>query len=117
MNHTSLLPAVVAALVNAAVWGIAWYPLQWLQAHGVPSMWTTIFVFAACSSLVLAVRPGALQRLLAAPQLFWVCLASGLTNVCFNLDAKSACRLPSEHHRQRRKSRNSLTPAPPRARK
>ena len=85
MNRPSLLPAAVAALVNATVWGVAWYPLQWLQAHGVPSLWTTVFVFAACTLLVLAVRPGAWRRLVAAPALFWVCLASGLTNVCFNL--------------------------------
>jgi len=42
----SLLLPALAALVNATVWGIAWYPLQWLEAHGVPALWTTLLVFS-----------------------------------------------------------------------
>ncbi len=85
MTRTSLLPAAFAALVNATVWGVSWFPLQWLERHGVPSLWTTLFIFAACTTLLLVVRPDALRRALAAPQLLWLMLASGLTNVCFNL--------------------------------
>ena len=80
-----MLPAVAAALVNATVWGLAWIPLKWLEAHGVGTLWTTLLVFTACTLVVLAVRPGALRRSLALPQLVWVMLASGLTNVCFNV--------------------------------
>jgi len=80
-----LLPAAFAALINASVWGIAWYPLQWLQAHGVGSLWTTLIVFSTCTLGVILVRPGVVRRSLAAPQLLWVVLASGLTNVCFNI--------------------------------
>jgi len=80
-----LLPAAFAALINATVWGIAWYPLQWLQAHGVGSLWTTLIVFSACTLGIIVVRPGAVRRSLATPQLFWLALASGLTNVCFNI--------------------------------
>lgn len=79
-----LLPAL-AALTNATVWGLSWIPLKWLEAHGVGTLWTTLCIFTACTLAVLAVRPGALRRALAAPQLAWVMLASGLTNVCFNL--------------------------------
>jgi drug/metabolite transporter (DMT)-like permease len=64
---------------------LAWIPLKWLEAHGVGTLWTTLFVFAACTLAVLVVRPGALVRSLAAPQLLWLMLASGLTNVCFNV--------------------------------
>lgn len=85
MNGTSLLPAALAALLNATVWGVSWFPLQWLDARGVPALWTTLLIFAACTMLVLVFRPGALRHLAASPQLLWVCLASGLTNVCFNL--------------------------------
>ena len=49
------------------------------------TLWTTLLVFTACTLVVLAVRPGALRRSLALPQLVWVMLASGLTNVCFNV--------------------------------
>jgi len=81
----SLLPAAVAALVNATVWGLAWVPLKWLEAHGVGTLWTTLLVFSACTLAVLAVRPGAVRRTLNSPQLIWLMLASGLTNVCFNV--------------------------------
>ncbi|MEO7938306.1 MAG: hypothetical protein ABIR55_06750 [Burkholderiaceae bacterium] len=32
---SSLLAAAIAALVNAFAWGLAWIPLEWLEAHGV----------------------------------------------------------------------------------
>ncbi len=81
----SLLPAALAALVNATVWGLAWIPLKWLEAHGVDTLWTTLCVFTACTLTVLAARPGVLARSRAMPQLAWLMLASGLTNVCFNI--------------------------------
>ncbi|WP_418317232.1 DMT family transporter [Piscinibacter sakaiensis] len=83
--RSSLLPAAIAALINATVWGLAWLPLKWLQAHGVASMWVTLCVFSACTMAVLAVRPTALLRTLKMPQLLWLMLASGMTNVCFNV--------------------------------
>lgn len=82
---SSLLPAAIAALINATVWGLAWIPLKWLEAHGVGTLWTTLFIFSACTLAVLMVRPGAVVRSLASPQLLWLMLASGLTNVCFNV--------------------------------
>lgn len=81
----SLLPAALAALVNATVWGLAWIPLKWLEAHGVDTLWTTLFIFAACTLAVLVARPAAFARSRHAPQLLWLMLASGLTNVCFNI--------------------------------
>lgn len=83
--RSSLLPAALAALVNATVWGLAWIPLKWLEAHGVGTLWTTLFIFSACTLAVLVVRPGSVRRSLASPQLLWLMLASGLTNVCFNV--------------------------------
>ena len=85
MHPISLLRAAFAALINASVWGVSWFPLQWLERHGVPSLWTTFFVFSACTALVLVVRPGALRRSLVEPKLLWLMAASGLTNVCFNM--------------------------------
>ena len=52
--RSSLLPAAFAALVNATVWGLAWIPLKWLEAHGVGTLWTTLFIFTACTLAVLA---------------------------------------------------------------
>ncbi len=85
MFRSSFVPAAFAALVNATVWGLAWIPLKWLQAHGVGTLWTTLFIFTACTLAVLAVRPGAIKRSLVSPQLLWIMLASGLTNVGFNV--------------------------------
>lgn len=79
------LSAALAALVNATVWGLAWLPLQWLEARGVASLWTTLLVFAVCTLGVIAVRPGAVARSLATPSLAWLALAAGMTNVCFNV--------------------------------
>ena len=79
-----LLPAL-GALTNATVWGVAWLPLKWLEAQGMPALWTTLLVFGACTGAVLAWRPGALRRALGMPELAWLTLASGLTNVCFNV--------------------------------
>jgi drug/metabolite transporter (DMT)-like permease len=79
------LPAAGAALVNATVWGLAWIPLKWLEAHGVGTLWTTLFIFTACTLTVLVARPGVLARSRVLPQLLWLMLASGLTNVCFNI--------------------------------
>jgi drug/metabolite transporter (DMT)-like permease len=81
----SLLPAAIAALINATVWGLAWLPLKWLESHGVGTLWTTLCVFSACTLAVLAARPGVMRRSFAAPQLLWIMLASGVTNACFNL--------------------------------
>ena len=81
----SLLLPALAALVNATVWGIAWYPLQWLEDHGVPALWTTLLVFSVCTAGVLAYRPQALRQAWRTPQLLWLALAAGLTNVCFNM--------------------------------
>ncbi len=84
-DRSSSLAAALGALINATVWGLAWIPLKWLQSHGVGTLWTTLFMFSVCTLAVLVVRPGALRRSLALPQLLWLMLASGLTNVCFNI--------------------------------
>jgi drug/metabolite transporter (DMT)-like permease len=84
-TRPSLLPAAIAALINATVWGLAWLPLKWLESHGIGTLWTTLCVFSACTLTVLLARPGVMRRSISSPQLLWIMLASGLTNVCFNL--------------------------------
>ncbi|TAG46649.1 MAG: EamA family transporter [Betaproteobacteria bacterium] len=87
MISTRTLPiaAALAALINASVWGISWFPLKWLEARGVGSLWTTLIVFAACTLVVLIARPSSLRSLLAAPVLLWLAFAAGMTNACFNI--------------------------------
>ena len=84
ISHPATLP-VLGALINATVWGISWYPLKWLEAHGIPSLWATWFIFAACVIAVLIARPNALRILWQhRATLGWLVLASGMTNACFN---------------------------------
>jgi drug/metabolite transporter (DMT)-like permease len=77
--------AALAALINAAVWGVSWYPLKWLNANGVGALWATCIVFAACTAFVIIGRPKSLPALIATPALFWLSVASGMTNACFNV--------------------------------
>ena len=84
MQHLSFA-AALGALTNATVWGLAWYPLKWLDAHGIASLWATWFVFAGCTTAVLVARPSAARLLWRhRASLGWLVFASGMTNACFN---------------------------------
>ena len=84
MQHLSFA-AALGALINATVWGLSWYPLKWLETHGIPSLWATWFIFGGCAIAVLIARPAALSLLWQRrATLGWLVLASGMTNACFN---------------------------------
>ena len=77
--------AALGALINASVWGVSWYPLKWLEAHGIPSLWATWFIFGACAVAVLVARPNAANVLWQnRATLGGLVVASGMTNACFN---------------------------------
>ena len=77
--------AALGALINASVWGVSWFPLKWLEAHGLPSLWATWFIFAACAIVVLVARPNAAKILWQHRRtLGGLVIAAGLTNACFN---------------------------------
>ena len=77
--------AALGALINASIWGLSWYPLRWLEARGVPSIWATWFIFSACAVSVLVARPSSAKTLWQhRGTLGWLVLASGMTNACFN---------------------------------
>lgn len=77
--------AALGALINASVWGVSWFPLKWLEAHGLPSLWATWFIFAACAVAVLIARPNAAKILWQnRATLGGLVIASGMTNACFN---------------------------------
>lgn len=70
-----ILP-ILALLGTATFWGLLWYPMRWLEAHGVPGLWGTAILFT--SALVvgapmlwryraqLATRPALLVGLMIA---------------------------------------------------
>ncbi len=77
--------AALSALVNASVWGLSWYPLKWLEAHGIASLWATTLVFGACALTVLAASPASARALWTHRRaLGWMVFAAGMTNACFN---------------------------------
>jgi drug/metabolite transporter (DMT)-like permease len=79
----TLLP-VLALLFNALVWGTSWWPFRQVEARGLHPLWTTMFIYALCAAVILAVRPGALRQLLRTPALWVLVCASGATNAAFN---------------------------------
>jgi drug/metabolite transporter (DMT)-like permease len=78
----ALLP-VLALLLNALIWGVSWWPFRQLQLVGLHPLWATSLLFAVALAGLLALRPSAWKGL-RQPRLWWLLLATGLTNVCFN---------------------------------
>ncbi len=79
----ALLPAL-ALLFNAGVWGLTWIAFKALQRLGLHPLWSTVLVYVAALSVLLAWRPRGLSSLWHHPRLLALLLAAGLTNVCFN---------------------------------
>jgi drug/metabolite transporter (DMT)-like permease len=76
--------AAAALLVNALVWGVSWWPFRALQGQGLHPLWATALVYAFAVVCVLFMRSGAWRAFVKFPVLWWLALASGLTNICFN---------------------------------
>jgi drug/metabolite transporter (DMT)-like permease len=84
MRQLPLL-ATLAALINAAVWGLSWIPLKYLDRNGMPSLWATFFVFLLCTITVVIARRSAPRALWDNKALWWLVIAAGGTNACFNI--------------------------------
>ena len=78
------LLAACALVINAFVWGVSWWPFRELQAAGLHPLWATAAVFLLVCVGMLVFRFNAYKALLANPVLWWLALASGVTNVGFN---------------------------------
>ena len=76
--------AVTAIVVNAFIWGVSWWPLKALQDSGLHPLWATAAVYMLVSVAMLVFYRQSGLALLANPHLWFLALASGLTNVGFN---------------------------------
>jgi len=76
--------AVLALLFNAFAWGVAWWPLRWLEARGLHPLWATVGVYLLAVAVLTAARPRAWAELARTPALWWLVLAAGTTNASFN---------------------------------
>jgi drug/metabolite transporter (DMT)-like permease len=77
------LPSL-ALVLNALVWGLAWWPFRALQSRGLHPLWATAIIFVFSLLCLLLVRPSAWRGLVRHPLLWLLMFASGLTNVGFN---------------------------------
>ncbi len=76
--------AASAIVVNAFIWGVSWWPLKALQQSGLHPLWATAAVYLLVSVGMLVFYRQSGRALLANPHLWFLALASGLTNVGFN---------------------------------
>ena len=76
--------AVMALVLNALVWGISWWPLRELQAHGLHPLWSTVLIYLLAAIGVLVWKPQAWRGVLQHRGLLLLLVAAGLTNVGFN---------------------------------
>ena len=81
---TRPLWAVLALTLGAVVWGLSWWPLHQLHAHGLHPLWATAAVFALATVVLMAISPQGWRHFKQHPQLWWLMAASGLTNIGFN---------------------------------
>jgi drug/metabolite transporter (DMT)-like permease len=79
--------AVAGLLLNALVWGLSWWPFKQLEATGLHPLWATAIVYGlSCAAIALwaghrRLAQGAWRE---HPGLWWLLVASGMTNVGFN---------------------------------
>ena len=76
--------AAAALVLNALVWGVSWWPFRALQSYGLHPLWATAFIYTFALLCLWLVQPHAWRGLWQHPMLWWLVLASGLTNVGFN---------------------------------
>ena len=79
--------AVAGLLLNAFVWGLSWWPFKRLESLGLHPLWATTVVYGLSFMVIalwcrIARVPAGAWR--AHPGLWWLLIASGLTNVGFN---------------------------------
>ena len=77
--------AVLALVLNATTWGLAWWPIRLLTEAGLHPLWATAMIYVtATAGLAVVMRRTLAGSLRSSRGLGWLVLASGLTNASFN---------------------------------
>ena len=76
--------AAAALVLNALLYGLSWWPFRALQAYGLHPLWATAIIYAVSVLFLLLLRRRAWRGFVRHPALWFLVLASGLTNVGFN---------------------------------
>jgi drug/metabolite transporter (DMT)-like permease len=82
-RRAATLPAL-ALVFNAFTWGVSWWPFRWLEARGLHPLWATALIYTLAVGVITLARPAAWRHVAAAPALWLIALASGVTNATFN---------------------------------
>ena len=75
---------VLALMLNAFTWGVAWWPFRQLQAQGLHPLWATVLIYLLAVAVITVARPRAWGMLARTPTLWVLVLAAGTTNAAFN---------------------------------
>jgi drug/metabolite transporter (DMT)-like permease len=77
---------VAALLAGSSMWGVVWYPMRVLEAHGLAGPWLTAYVYGAATLGGLFLARGELRWIGRRPWLLLgLGLSAGWTNLAFVL--------------------------------
>ncbi len=71
-------------MLSSLVWGLSWWPIRWLDAHGLHVLWATAALYLVPTLVVLARYRRQVAPWLREPMFWLLVAAAGLTNVAFN---------------------------------
>ena len=83
MSSAALRP-VLGLLFNALVFGVCWWPLREMQSRGLHPLWATALMYGLAFVAIALFKPHAWRGWMQQPALWWLFIASGLTNFGFN---------------------------------
>lgn len=71
-------------MLSSLVWGLSWWPIRWLDAHGLHVLWATAAMYLVPTIALCIAGRRALAPWLCRPTFWLLVIAAGLTNVAFN---------------------------------
>lgn len=75
---------VLGLLANALVFGLSWWPFREMQARGLHPLWATALMYGLSFFIISLLHPQWFRHFRTHPQLWWLFIGSGLTNMGFN---------------------------------